>query len=184
MIGVTTKPDRDAEWWTTSDVAEYLGVQIGTVSSYRNRGQMPEPDKTLGRTHLWNPETIVAWNEKRSPRQTGPTQAFEFLQVSTAVETRSEAENLVKAAVEQKLAANAQIVGPVISAFWHLGEFGTGEEWQVLFKTHSSRYAQLEAYLLERHPWDNPEIMAVPIVAGSESCLTWLRDSVADQPNS
>jgi hypothetical protein len=34
MDAVTT-PDHDAEWWTTSDVAAYLGVRVGTVSSYR-----------------------------------------------------------------------------------------------------------------------------------------------------
>jgi hypothetical protein len=41
---VTVQPDPDAEWWTTSDVAAYLGVRVGTVSSYRLREQMPAPD--------------------------------------------------------------------------------------------------------------------------------------------
>jgi hypothetical protein len=44
--------DESDEWWTTSDVAGFLGLQVGTVSSYRQRGQMPAPDKTLGRTHV------------------------------------------------------------------------------------------------------------------------------------
>ena len=54
-------PSMNAEWWTTTDVAAYLNVQVGTVSSYRHRGQMPAPDQTLGRTHLWRPSTITAW---------------------------------------------------------------------------------------------------------------------------
>lgn len=33
-MAYVTSPDPDAEWWTTSEVAEYLGVQVGTVSSY------------------------------------------------------------------------------------------------------------------------------------------------------
>jgi 8-oxo-dGTP pyrophosphatase MutT (NUDIX family) len=57
--------DASDEWWTTSDVASFLGLQIGTVSSYRQRGQMPAPDKTLGRTHLWHPETITRWHRTR-----------------------------------------------------------------------------------------------------------------------
>ncbi|MFI7541099.1 divalent cation tolerance protein CutA [Actinoplanes sp. NPDC049599] len=176
-----TKPDPDAEWWTTSDVAEYLGVVIGTVSSYRNRGQMPEPTKTIGRTHLWSPSTIIAWNEGRSPRQQAAALAsYEFVQVSTAVETRDQAQKLVRAIVENKLAAGAQIVGPVLSAFWHLGEFGTGEEWRILLKTRASTYADLEAYLLAHHPWDSPEVVAIPIVAGSADCLEWLRKSVKE----
>lgn len=59
-------PDPSAEWWTTSDVASYLGVGVATVSSYRARGQMPTPDMTLGRTHVWRPSTIIAWHSARS----------------------------------------------------------------------------------------------------------------------
>src|SRR3954465_16071573 len=59
--------DTSAEWWTTTEVADYLGVRVGTISSYRQRGQMPAPDRTLGRTHLWRPSTIVHW-QRRRPR--------------------------------------------------------------------------------------------------------------------
>src|SRR5436305_11602357 len=57
--------DTNAEWWTTTEVADFLGVRVGTVSSYRQRGQMPPPDRTLGRTHLWRPSTIVQWQQRR-----------------------------------------------------------------------------------------------------------------------
>lgn len=49
------------EMWTTTDVANYLGVQVGTVSSYRQRQQMPSPDATYGRTPLWKAQTIIEW---------------------------------------------------------------------------------------------------------------------------
>ncbi|WP_174535047.1 helix-turn-helix domain-containing protein [Micromonospora chalcea] len=58
-------PDLTAEWWTTSDVAAYLGVKVATVSNYRKRGQMPEPDATVGRTHMWRPKRVVEWHESR-----------------------------------------------------------------------------------------------------------------------
>ncbi|MFI7085553.1 divalent-cation tolerance protein CutA [Streptomyces anulatus] len=103
----------------------------------------------------------------------------ECVQVSTATETREQAIALAGGAVQQRLAAGAQIVGPVVSVFWHLGQYGTGEEWQVLLKTTTERYAELEAHLLERHPWDNPELCAVPIVEGADRCLEWIRTSVA-----
>ncbi|MDW6063163.1 divalent-cation tolerance protein CutA [Streptomyces sp. FXJ1.4098] len=98
----------------------------------------------------------------------------EFLQVATATETREEAETLAASVVTARLAASAQIVGPVLSVFWHQGEFGTGEEWQLLFKTRADRYAGLEAHLLRHHPWKNPEVSAVPIVAGSDAYLRWV----------
>lgn len=66
MPPVTTpRPSDQADWWTTSDVAAYLGVQVGTVSSYRKRGQMPEPDMTVGRTHMWKPARIIEWHSGR-----------------------------------------------------------------------------------------------------------------------
>jgi predicted DNA-binding transcriptional regulator AlpA len=64
VIGVGT-PDRDADWWTTTDVAAYLGVTVSTVSAYRSRGQMPAPDRTIGRTHVWTPARIIEWNTAR-----------------------------------------------------------------------------------------------------------------------
>ncbi|MDH6110691.1 periplasmic divalent cation tolerance protein [Kitasatospora sp. MAP12-15] len=105
----------------------------------------------------------------------------DFVQVYTATEHREAAESLARSVVSGRLAAGAQIVGPVISTFWHLGEFGTGEEWQLIFKTSLDRYPELEAHLLEHHPWDNPEIVAVPIVAGSPACLRWLRQALAPE---
>lgn len=58
-------PDPAAEWWTTSDVAAYLGVGVPTVSTYRKREQMPAPDMTVGRTHMWRPTRIIEWHQER-----------------------------------------------------------------------------------------------------------------------
>jgi hypothetical protein len=73
---VTMGPDVGAEWWTTSDVAAYLGVKVATVTNYRKRGQMPESDSTVGRTHMWRPNRIVSWHEQRPRPGVGgrPTQ--------------------------------------------------------------------------------------------------------------
>lgn len=62
---MTAAPDPQAEWWTTSDVAAYLGVGVATVSAYKRRGQMPPPDKTIGRTHVWRPSRITQWHASR-----------------------------------------------------------------------------------------------------------------------
>ncbi|WP_350203170.1 divalent-cation tolerance protein CutA [Streptomyces antimycoticus] len=71
----------------------------------------------------------------------------DFLQVATATESREEAEKLAGPVVTARLAAGARIVGPVVSVFWHQGEFGTGEERQLLFKTRADRYADLRSHL-------------------------------------
>ncbi len=107
----------------------------------------------------------------------GPLGCFDvtdFVQVSTATETREAAVALAQSAVRARLAAGAQIVGPVVSVFWHHGEFGSGEEWQLLLKARADRYSDLQAHLLAHHPWSNPEIIAVPILEGSKAYLDWV----------
>lgn len=103
----------------------------------------------------------------------------ELLQVSTATETRQAAVTLVGDAVRQRLAASAQVKGPVASAFWHLGEFGQGEEWEAVLVTTADRYADLEAFLIEHHPWKNPQITAVVIDRAAAACVQWARESVS-----
>jgi periplasmic divalent cation tolerance protein len=63
-----------------------------------------------------------------------------------------------------------QIVGPVVSVFWHGGQYGEGEGCQVLLKTMERRYAELETHLSNNHP----EVSAVPITSGSAGYLDWL----------
>ena len=64
-MGVVAEPDPTTDWWTTTDVANYLGVTVSTVSTYRSRGQMPAPDRTIGRTHVWAPKRIIEWHDQR-----------------------------------------------------------------------------------------------------------------------
>lgn len=58
--------------WTLTDVARECSLSMSTVSAYRARGLMPEPDTQYGRTPLWRPETIMAWRKgqrRRVPKQ-------------------------------------------------------------------------------------------------------------------
>lgn len=68
MTSSEGKPSPDLEWWTSADVAAYLGVRASTVSTYRMRGQMPAPDEKIGRTQLWRPQTIIEWHSRRPGR--------------------------------------------------------------------------------------------------------------------
>jgi periplasmic divalent cation tolerance protein len=97
-----------------------------------------------------------------------------YLQVSTATATREEAVQLAGSAVGAGLAAGARVLGPVVSVFWHDGQYGEGEEWQVLLQTTERRYDELEAHLLDIHSWSNPEVSALPITAGSAGYLDWI----------
>ena len=52
--------------WSVAEVAAYLGVTPSTVTAYRSRGQMPQPDGYVGRSPWWRPETIRAWRTKEA----------------------------------------------------------------------------------------------------------------------
>lgn len=55
---MTELPD---DWWTTEDVASYLGLKTSTLRAYLARGQMPDPDRHIGHMPVWRPETIRRW---------------------------------------------------------------------------------------------------------------------------
>jgi periplasmic divalent cation tolerance protein len=97
-----------------------------------------------------------------------------YLQVQTTTDSRAEAMELSRAAVEARLAACAQVTGPVASTYWWGEGLERAEEWLVLLKLPADRYEELAAFLAERHSYDEPEIIALPIIAGSASYLTWM----------
>ena len=101
----------------------------------------------------------------------------ELLRVTTATPDQDSAKELARSAVAARLAGNAQIIGPVISVFRHLGETGEGEEWQLVLSTTAEAYPALEAHLIAGHPWTNPEITAIPLVAATAAYGAWLREA-------
>jgi periplasmic divalent cation tolerance protein len=101
----------------------------------------------------------------------------DHLVVTTTTPDRETAARLAASAVGAKLAATAQVHGPVASFFWHLGEQGEGKEWIATFKTTSARYPDLEAHVLAEHPWSNPEVTAIKLERGAADYLRWLETS-------
>jgi periplasmic divalent cation tolerance protein len=83
---------------------------------------------------------------------------------------------LGRSAVQARLAACAQVAGPVASTYWWEGGIERAEEWLVLLKLPASRFSELAAFIAERHSYDEPEIVALPIIAGSAAYLTWVSE--------
>ncbi|WP_123517142.1 divalent-cation tolerance protein CutA [Streptomyces sp. 2132.2] len=94
------------------------------------------------------------------------------------VDSAEEAAALARTAVEERLAACAQVTGPVTSVYRWQEALETSQEWQVLFKTTEAVYPALEARLTAGHPYDTPEIIATPVVRGSERYLAWVAAEV------
>ncbi len=103
----------------------------------------------------------------------------EYLQVTTTLGTREEAASMARMLVESRLAACAQVIGPVLSTYWWEGRIEEGEEWQCVAKTTGDRYPELEEAVRRRHTYEVPEILATPVAKGSADYLGWLRSQVS-----
>jgi periplasmic divalent cation tolerance protein len=109
-------------------------------------------------------------------RQARAAEAGDFLQVQTTTDSRAEAMELARTAVEARLAAGAQVAGPITSTYWWEGEVERLEEWLVILKLPAGLYTDLAAFLTEQHSYDEPEIIAVPLSAGSPGYLRWIAE--------
>jgi periplasmic divalent cation tolerance protein len=98
----------------------------------------------------------------------------DYIQVLTTTGSEAEAERIASLLVERRLAACVQIFGPIASRYRWKGEIEEAREWQCVAKTEASRYPELEAAIREAHSYQEPEIVATPIVAGSAGYLGWI----------
>jgi periplasmic divalent cation tolerance protein len=99
----------------------------------------------------------------------------------TSLDTEAQAETLAQAIVESRLAACVQ-VQRVRSFYVWRGAPRRESEWVLHIKTLDARYAALEAFIRERHGYQTPEIIRVPITAGAADYLDWLRAGSTPPP--
>lgn len=102
----------------------------------------------------------------------------EYLQVFTTIGSRGEAQQVARALVEKRLAGCVQIVGPIESTYWWQSEIETAEEYLCLIKASSDLYGELEAAIKKAHPYDTPEILAMPVSDGNVDYLQWLQEEL------
>jgi periplasmic divalent cation tolerance protein len=99
--------------------------------------------------------------------------------VFTNVPDRALATALARALLDQRLAACVNIGAPVESIYHWRGQIETGQEVPVAIKTRSALYTNVEDAIRKIHPYDTPEIIAIPIVDGSAPYLAWLAAETA-----
>ena len=84
------------------------------------------------------------------------------------------------ALVDERLAACAQVQGPIRSTFRWQGAVDHATEWYCHVKTSRERYSAVEQRIRALHPYETPEIIALPVVAGNPAYLRWVEESVAE----
>ena len=87
-------------------------------------------------------------------------------------------QQLARVLVESRLAACVKLF-PVQSVYTWEGAVQADEEWQLLIKTRSAQFAAVESTIRTHHPYEVPEIVAIPVLAGSQTYLGWIDASVS-----
>ena len=88
------------------------------------------------------------------------------------------ARKLARAALAARLIACANLIPRAESHYWWEGKIASGKEVMLLMKTTAARLAALEKLIVATHPYDTPELVALPIARGSRRYLDWVRTAV------
>ncbi len=98
----------------------------------------------------------------------------QFLLVITTVPDADVGQIIAEKIIEERLAACVTLQATGQSLYWWEGKITQDQEHTLFIKTKNEVYTKLEKKILEIHPYDIPEIIALPILTGSESYLGWI----------
>ena len=104
------------------------------------------------------------------------------LLVLTNLPDEASARELATALVSERLAACVNILGPCSSVYRWQDGIERAQEVPLLVKTTTARYAALEAAVRARHPYELPEIIAVPLARGLPEYLAWVAAETSPDP--
>jgi uncharacterized protein involved in tolerance to divalent cations len=103
----------------------------------------------------------------------------EFIVVYVTVPSSDEGERIAAALVEERLAACVNRIPGIRSTYRWRGRVERAEEELLIIKSRSDLFASLKHRVVELHSYDVPEIIALPIVEGSEPYVRWLDEEIA-----
>ncbi len=107
-----------------------------------------------------------------------PSQACVIL-VTTSSE--AEAEMIAAALLKERLVACVNILGPIRSLYRWEGKITNDREWLLVIKSRAERFVAVEARVRTLHSYEVPEVISLPLLAGSVSYLDWiLKETTSD----
>lgn len=104
----------------------------------------------------------------------------DYIIVLTSCNSSEVASLIADTLVASKLAACVNIVNGIESVYQWQGKVEYEKENLLIIKTRQSLFSQLEKAILEHHNYELPEIIAVPILAGEQTYLSWIRSATLD----
>ena len=103
---------------------------------------------------------------------------MQIVQITTMTDSAEQAATIADTLVRERLAACAQVMGPMDSVYRWQGRMESTTEWQCVLKTRDDLYEKVEARIMALHSYEVPAIIAVPVVHGSRSYLEWMNSEV------
>jgi periplasmic divalent cation tolerance protein len=104
-----------------------------------------------------------------------------YVELRFTIDDETAADAIVGALLADHLVACGQRIGPITSRYWWSGAIEQSDEWMVLLKTRSTLADRVIERIVEQHPYDTPEVIVVPIVAGHTAYLDWIGDVTAEE---
>lgn len=105
-----------------------------------------------------------------------------YIQIQTTLSNKEDAVRLAKEVVNLRLAACVQIQTCTSLYRWQ-GNVEQDEEYLLAMKSRKDLYPELEQCILNLHPYDEPEIIALPIITGSPTYIQWMNQELRAQKN-
>jgi periplasmic divalent cation tolerance protein len=102
-------------------------------------------------------------------------------QVTTTLPNEAAARQVAAQLVEERLAACAQVLGPVSSTYRWQGRIEQAAEWYCNLKTTKTRLPALKKRIRELHPYEVPEIVAIRIQDGDADYLRWIEAATSGE---
>lgn len=147
-------------------------------SFLRNHGERVDQYGPSDRTRVDAPPGPTGAPAERPPEQPDerPAEqpAEQHVEIRFTIDDAERADTIAGTLLAAHVVACAQRIGPIRSRYWWSGALQQSDEWLVLLKTRSELTGRVIETVRAHHPYDTPEILAVPVVAGLSGYLGWI----------
>ncbi len=101
--------------------------------------------------------------------------------VLVTVGSEREAETIATVLLEERLAACVNVTSPVRSLYRWEGRIADDREWQLIIKTQARLFESLATRVRALHSYDVPEIIALPVLAGTTDYVDWIQNETKSE---
>src|SRR5437867_11137231 len=103
----------------------------------------------------------------------------EFIQVSTAVDSKERANKIARRLLDERVASCVQVLGPIQSKYWWKGRIERVRDGICIIRARADDYWRIDASIKKVQLYDDREIIAYPVLRGNTDYLIWIKHETA-----